>query len=124
MVRGGHGCFPVRSLGQFALAQKNEHTEIGSHSLSSNCRAHGYRQPVPQRAGVLLDPRDFSCRMTDKMRLISAKRFEFFKWEKSPVRQHDIQCFNGMALTLDISVALRIAERLRRNLQYPVVQNV
>ena len=62
--------------------------------------------------------------MADVMRLIMADGLQIRCREKPAIRQHGVKRFDTVALALHITVAVRIAESLRRDVQHAVVEHV
>ena len=62
--------------------------------------------------------------MTDERGLIAAERFQLGFREEAAVGQHDVQRLDRVALALDVAVAVRVAERLRRHAQDAIVEHV
>ena len=84
VMGGGHRGFPVRTLGQFAVAQQREHAIRRGIHLAGQRHADADRQAVAQRAGVHLDARNFARRMADERRLVAAERFQLRPSGKNP----------------------------------------
>src|SRR5262245_46351155 len=79
---------------------------------------------MTERAGVLLYAWNLARGMSDKMRLVAGERVEFGFGKKSFVGQHDVKRLDRMAFALHVTVAVRMRERFRRNIQHAVVKHI
>ena len=74
-------------------------------------------------ASIHFDARNFSRRMSDKIRFIMTNSLQLRLRKKSAISKHGIKSLNGMALALDITITMG-SENFGRHVKNTVIKHV
>ena len=112
------GGFPVTAFRQFAVAGDQKNAAGAVAFLRGQRQPHRNRQTVAQRAGVELDARRFlPHRVAGEMGIGMLVGLQPLDREEADFRQDAVVAAHGVAFRLDVDIALRVVEPVRRDVK-------